>query len=101
MDAAEFRPDPVLPHVLKGHPFNKRMNIGLDEILPDQYFMFQEIFDRQIRQIITEFLERLYRSEDVIPFRPDKNIRIESRPGIAVNGKGRGSDDDEDDLIFF
>lgn len=97
----EFPFDSILPNLAEARTFDKRMEISLDEILTEQYFVFLEVLGREIHEIVPKLFERIHDPLDVLNIRPDENINIEGGPGVAIDGKGRGPDYDKGRPIFF
>jgi hypothetical protein len=70
---------------IESGPLNERMDIRLDEILPDQNLL--GIPFTEVRHIIPEFLEGFQSAADVFRLRTNEEIYVKGGPGIPVDRK--------------
>jgi hypothetical protein len=52
--------DTIFPNLIEGCSRDKGMNVCLHEVLPDQDFLGQQIFQDDIRKVVTEMTEGIH-----------------------------------------
>ena len=97
----EPRLDLVCPDALEGGPFNEGMDIRLDDVLPDEELVGEQIIYADVRHVIPERLERFACPLGISGRRLNEDIDVQGSTGVPVNGKGGCADNDEPDLMFF
>jgi hypothetical protein len=85
----------VLPYLIECDPLDKRVNIRLDQILPDENLLGEKIVFTEICHIISEFFEGFQSAAGVFGFWTYEQINIKGGPSIPMHGKCRRSDDNE------
>jgi hypothetical protein len=85
----------ILPHLIESNPLNKRVDIRLDEILPNKNLLGKEILFIEIRHIISEFLEGFQSAAGVFGFWAYEKIYVEGGASVTMDRKSGRSNDNE------
>lgn len=98
---AEPRFDLVRPDALEGGPFHEGVDIRLDDVLPDEQLVGEQVIDADVRHVVPERLECIACPLGVSRRRFNEDIDVQGCTGVPVNGEGGRADNDEPDLMFF
>jgi hypothetical protein len=63
------------------------VDVGLDQVLPDQELAIKELLVRDAGEVVAERGQRPARPLRVLRGRPNEDVDVESRPGVPWTGK--------------